>query len=177
MVCKWFTTAPSFCSYFLHQGQKVRPPHCHRALGKWMPLRPIIFRNSMGVTTLKRWMSLGEVLATQLAACRSFQPLQLTCTLWISIPRRLGEVAICQKIEERSYDPSCLKLSWQILWYICPATLMTSDSLEKASQQGYFITLAASLPSLCFWQGQSSGMLSSSAISSSSYMEAGTPWS
>ena len=73
--------------------------------------------------------------------------------------------------------PFCLKLNWQVLWYIHLAALMTSDSLEKASNLGSFKTIAASLPSLYFWQGHSLGVLLNSTISSSSCFGAGTPWS
>ena len=51
---------------------------------------------------------------------------------------------------------------------------MTPDSFEKA---GSFKTLAASLPSLHFWQGYSLGVSLNSAISFSSCFGARTPWS
>ena len=56
------STVPSFCSSFPHHGQKDRPLHHLRALGEWIPLKPIILGNSVGITTQKTWMSFGNFL-------------------------------------------------------------------------------------------------------------------
>ena len=102
-------------AFLLHHGQKVRLPHCHRASFKWMPSKPIIFGNSLGAMILKKWMSLEEDLAKWLMAQRSLLPSQSSYTSWISLPRRLAEVAICWNMLERSSSPSCSNLGKWVL--------------------------------------------------------------
>ena len=126
----------------------------------------MFFGTSVGEMIQKKWMSFGEILATQLAAMKSFWPLQVSCTSWTSVPRKLVEVAIRWKMEERLYDPYCSKLAQWNFWLAHLATFMTSDSLEKASHQGTFRAFPTSLPSFCLLKGHSLGMSSMLAASS-----------
>ena len=114
VVWRWFTTIPSFWPSFLHHRQKVSPLHHHRASGEWMPFRHIILV-TLGIMSLKKWMFLEEDLASQVAAWRFLMLPQLSCTLWILVPRRLAEVAICWNVLERSSNPSCSKLGQWVL--------------------------------------------------------------
>ena len=83
--------------------------------GEWIPFSPIIFCDSVGTTTLKKWLSIWEALLALLAALSSCWLDQSSHTSWILMPRGFVEVANCQKVEERSYDPSCSKLGQWVL--------------------------------------------------------------
>ena len=67
-----------------------------------MPSKPIIVGNSVGTTSLKKWMSLLEALVVLLAVLSSHQLDHSSCTSWISVPRRFVEEAMSWKVEERS---------------------------------------------------------------------------
>ena len=76
IVHRWLTTISSFRPSFPHHRQKESPLCCCRAYGKWMPSKPIILGNSVGTTSLKKWMSLWDalvvLLAVELSPARQF---------------------------------------------------------------------------------------------------------
>ena len=76
------------CPSFPHHRQKDRPPHHLRALGEWIPLKPMILGDSVGGTTQKKWMSFGELFAMWWVTWRSFQPVHASWTSWTSEPMR-----------------------------------------------------------------------------------------
>ena len=108
LVHRWFITMPSFCPSFPHHRQMDNPPHHCKALGEWIPFMSMILGDLVGGMILKKWMTLGEVLAMWWVALRSFQLVYTSGTSWTSEPIRLVEIAISLKVEERSYDPLCL---------------------------------------------------------------------
>ena len=87
-----------------------------QGLGGMDLLWPKLFGDSVDKIIWKKWMSFGKALAIQLVPLSSFWLPQLSCTSWTSVSRRLVEVAIWQKMDERSYDPSCSKLAHWAFW-------------------------------------------------------------